>query len=695
MALGCHTVEPSRTTGRSLAHRLSRYWLDRSVRTKGLSVLAIPLVSLLAVVGAGLRLELQKRSQRSVALNANTLTVAAKSVLADAIDAETGVRGYAGTNDPLFLTPYVAAVSRFPADLGAVPVAAAAEGDSGPAKLVVATALEEFALLAAVRAEVGPRRFGAALVPQLEAGKAIMDQLRGQIAGLVQEPSRSALRRRAAINSLENRIEKVAIAGLGLGMLSGLVGVALFTSGISRRLAAAADNADRLGKGTPLTPASPSGDELGRLARSLTHAERLLATRMTDLTAARDEALSATQVKNTFLSRTSHELRTPLNAILGFAQLLEMSDVSEEDRDSAARILGAGRHLLVLINELIDIARIEAGDLKLSVEPVALATLVEEVAVLMRPLATARSIGIYHRDTGPALAAQADHQRLKQVLINLISNAIKYNHDQGTIEVACRPCADGRVEIAVIDSGPGLSGKELDRIFVPFERLGAERHGIEGTGIGLPLALSLTQAMHGELAAASTPGLGSTFTIRLPWAPATAPATAVPAEMAAEVPGTGQPDGDSHQRPLTRLGVSPGPAMNVLSIEDNPANSEVLARFFLASRPGTTLNSTPSGSTGVDLALRQRPDVVLLDLHLPDLSGEEVFTRLRAEPATADVPIIVLSADATPSTVRRLLARGAAAYLTKPTDLRELDAALDAVSGPGAAVAVSGARRAQ
>ena len=373
------TVDATRVTGGSPTRRLLQWWLNRSVRVKGLVVLAVPMLCLLGVVAASLALQLQERDQRRISVQANALTTAARSVLVDAIDAETGVRGYVGTNDPLFLAPYLAAVSRLPADIQALRRAAVAEGEAARAAVIAAGVSEQFAMMAKLRALVRPGADGVAVLRNLAAGKIIMDRVRGQVTDFLDERTELAQQRRARINRLESRIQVVDVAGLCLGVLAGLAGIALFAAGVSRRLAVAADNADRLGHGTPLIPTTPSGDELGRLAESLTSAEHLLATRLTDLTAARDVALTATEVKNTFLSRTSHELRTPLNAILGFAQLLEMSDLGEDDRDSAARILGAGQHLLALINELIDIASIEAGDLKLSIEPVALAAITEEI----------------------------------------------------------------------------------------------------------------------------------------------------------------------------------------------------------------------------------------------------------------------------------------------------------------------------
>ena len=231
---------------------------------------------------------------------------------------------------------------------------------------------------------------------------------------------------------------------------------------------------------------------------SLARAEELLASRASELITARDQALTATQAKTAFLSNTSHELRTPLNSVLGFTQLLELSDLSDEDRDSVERILGAGRHLLALINELIDIARIESGELNLSVEPVSVLPLVEEASRLLAPLAAERAVAIVQHCAYPALTASADRQRFSQILVNLISNAVKYNHRGGTITITSQEAGTDQVSVVISDTGPGILQKDLDRIFVPFERLGAELTPIEGTGIGLPLARALTEAMGGQ-----------------------------------------------------------------------------------------------------------------------------------------------------------------------------------------------------
>ena len=346
-----------------------------------------------------------------------------------------------------------------------------------------------------------------------------MDLLRRQIASLTAGPIVASVTQHNNVVRLATIIDVIDAIGLALGLLAGLAGVALFTSGISSRVGANALNAVRLGAGQRLEPAPRAGDEIGWLSESLTRAEGLLASRNAELTTAMHMATSATQAKNSFLSSTSHELRTPLNSILGFTQLLEMSELCEEDADSVERILGAGRHLLALINELIDIARIESGDLSLSLEPVLVRSVIEETSELMGPIAAERSIRIIQQCIRPALAVQADRQRFSQVLVNLISNAVKYNHRDGTITISCREDSASEASIVVSDTGPGISSENIDRIFVPFERLGAETTAVEGTGIGLPLARALTDAMSGRLAASSVVGQGSVFTLTLPRIP--------------------------------------------------------------------------------------------------------------------------------------------------------------------------------
>ncbi len=640
---------------------LRRWWLDRPLRAKGLIVVAVPLIALMGLTSANLLLQQNESNERTVSITASALAAAANQVLADAANSETGVRGYGATRDPIFLAPYDLALTRISAERSSLREAAARAGAGRQQRAVDATVGKVLFELAQLRSAISRGISAGSLRLALENEKMTMDLLRRQIASLVSGPTTLVAVQLNKITALQTKIELLDIAGLGLGVLAGLAGVALFTSGIASRVGQNAENARRLGEGQPLEPIIYAGDEIGRVAKSHLRAEELLASRAADLITARDAAMTATQAKNSFLSSTSHELRTPLNSILGFAQLLQMSELSDEDSDGVERILGAGRHLLALINELIDIARIESGDLSLSLEPVLVGLLIKETSELMAPIAAERSIRIIQHCPHPALAVGADRQRLAQVLVNLISNAVKYNHRGGSITISCREEGTDRAIIVVSDTGPGLSPENIERIFIPFERLGAEQTAVEGTGIGLPLARSLTEAMRGQLTASSVLGQGAAFTVSLPRAP-----------DLIQVPAPGLAPASLAPRPRAPSGAS----VSILYIEDNPANVEVVSRF-LQSRPNTTLRSEASGRAGLETAARNRPDLILLDLHLPDLHGNQVLVELKTEPATAAIPVVVLSADASRGVIRRLLADGALAYLTKPIELAELGELLD------------------
>jgi len=647
--------------GADRPHGLRRWWLDLSLRGKGLIVVAVPLIALMALTSANLGLQRNENTERTVSLNARAQVAAASQVLADTVNAETGVRGYAATRDPLFLAPYTLALARVAADRVTLRKTSGTEGLGRQQRAADATTGVVLSQLAQLRSAASRGISVEDLIPLMENEKKTMDRLRIQAASLANAPAALVAIEHTKLDTLQTRTELLDIAGLVLALLAGLAGVALFASGIARRIGLNAENARRLGEGLPLEPIPAAGDEIGRLAESHLRAEALLARRTSDLTTARDAAMQATQAKNSFLSSTSHELRTPLNSILGFAQLLQLSELSGEDSDGVDRILGAGRHLLALINELIDIARIESGDLGLSLEPVLVRPVIEECCQLMAPIAAERSIQIISDDVPPALAAFADRHRLAQVLVNLISNAVKYNHRNGGITISCQEEGTGQISIMVTDTGPGLAPDDLERIFIPFERLGAEQTEIEGTGIGLPLAKALTEAMKGQLTVSSVLGQGAAFTVSLTRAP---DLIHIPAPSPAPASPAAGPNAPA------------GAGLTVLYIEDNPANVEVIARF-LRSRPNTTLASATSGRAGLQCAVRDVPDVILLDLNLPDLQGDQVLNELKADPATAAIPVVVLSADASRGVIHRLLARGAFAYLTKPIELAELGELLD------------------
>ena len=367
-----------------------------------------------------------------------------------------------------------------------------------------------------------------------------------------------------------------------------------------------------------------------------------------------ERANEASEAKSEFLSRMSHELRTPLNAILGFTQLLEFSELEARDSEAVKHISEGGKHLLKLVNELLEISVIETGRITVSLESVAASRVLTEVLALIEPLAAEAGVKLVRERSPLAISVFADRQRLTQVLINLVTNAVKYNRAGGTVTVGCEVASAGQARFVIADDGPGMDEAQIAAVFTPFERLGAERSQIEGTGLGLPLAKRLVELMGGTLDPESRPGRGTTMRVTLGIAN-TARRAGVDAGAVAPANGNGAP-----RRPLT-----------VVYVEDDDASTELVERAF--EREGDTrFLSTPSGGHGLRLVREEPPDVILLDLDLPDLSGAEILRRLKDDPRTARIPVIVISADTREEQAERLLAAGARAYLTKPVEIGKL-----------------------
>jgi PAS domain S-box-containing protein len=361
-------------------------------------------------------------------------------------------------------------------------------------------------------------------------------------------------------------------------------------------------------------------------------------------------AEQANQAKSEFLSRMSHELRTPLNAILGFSQLLARAPLAERERRFCQHVTKGGQHLLTLIDEVLEISRIESGNLGISLEPVRLECALNDALELIAPIADQHHVSL-QADVGEHAEAYvlADLQRLKQVLLNLLSNAVKYNRPHGQVRITASSDHE-TLTLAVSDTGPGIAAEDLPRLFDPFDRLGAEATGIEGTGLGLTLSRRLTEAMGGTLEVVSETGVGSTFQLQL--------ATST------------SPDATLTSRPRHTPRTTSSVACTVLCIEDNIANLRLIEEVLADEH--IEVIAAASGQLGIDIAASTHPDVVLLDLNLPDKPGHTVLSSLRANPQTADIPVIAVTADATDTQRRRMLELGVSAYLTKPLDIDTL-----------------------
>ncbi len=389
---------------------------------------------------------------------------------------------------------------------------------------------------------------------------------------------------------------------------------------------------------------------------------------------AKEEAERANSAKSEFLSRMSHELRTPMNAILGFAQLLELDNLTANQREGVTHILKGGRHLLALINEVLDIARIESGRLSLSPEPVRVSEVLQETLDLVKPLAAEKGVLLSGADLASCnYYVQADRQRLRQVFLNLLSNAVKYNRPGGTVSLGCaevsgvpesvsgepaQQTALNRLRLVVVDTGQGIARERFDRLFSPFDRLGAENTAVEGTGLGLALSKRLVEAMGGSLTVDSVVGQGSIFAVELNLVEGPSERHARLTETASAVPA----------RPTNER--------IVLYIEDNLSNLKLI-RQVLAKRPAIRLEAAMQGGLGLNAARELLPEAILLDINLPDMEGYEVLAKLRGDPRTAGIPVIMISADAMQTQIDRLLKAGARAYLTKPIDVAKFLEVLD------------------
>ena len=385
-----------------------------------------------------------------------------------------------------------------------------------------------------------------------------------------------------------------------------------------------------------------------------------------DLALATAGAEGANRAKSEFLSNMSHELRTPLNAILGFGQLLAATEVQsytpEQRKVFVDQILQAGRHLLSLINDILNLAQIEAGKMSLSLEPVGLVGLLDECRPMAGPLADRRNVRLLFPSPPAEITVHADRTRLKQVLLNLLSNAIKYNRESGSVIVDYALVPNERLRLSVQDTGIGLRPDQLSALFQPFNRLGQEAGSQEGTGIGLVVTKRLVEMMGGSIGVTSAPGAGSLFWVELGLELRESPPPAVAVELD---PTTTDVHADSETTSAL-----------VLCVEDNPASLRLIQEM-LSAREDIRLISAVNGQIGIEMARKYLPKVILMDNNMPVLTGGEVQAILKRDLKTSDIPIIAISANAMPNAIEEALAAGFFRYLTKPIELPVLMRALD------------------
>lgn len=619
-------------------------WRDIPLGIKGIIVISLPLAVLLSSLGY-----LYFREQESTELE-NKLRLALENqrdiqtIHTKLLEASTGVRDYLLTGDKNFLNIFYQAETVLPNLL--VQLQERLENNEQKKRLEAITPLvmknlQTLNALSTHESEIASQ----ALIQQFKLQVQTLDTLRKEIVRLNTDEATLVAKDQQDVFTQRQRNIKLTLVAAASGIIGSLLAVWVFSLTIVKRVRLLCNSAAHLAKAEPLDLPSSSQDELGQLSNELDHAAQLLAKNIQVAIQARHEAEEASAAKSMFLSRTSHELRTPLNAILGFAQLLEDDLEAGKQRDSVSLIKGAGQHLLKLINELLEIAKIESGEIPPSLEPVIVLDLLQEAQHYIAPIGKIRDIQI--AITCPSeLCALANRQKLLQVILNLLSNAFKYGPDSATVQLRAYK-NENRILIEVEDEGKGVSAEVRDRLFTPFDRLGAEHTKIEGTGLGLALSKQLIQAMHGSIHLAHDKSL---FCLSLPEAPITS---------IAEI---------THPTPTQLKLKTNTNKRTILYVEDNSSN-KALVQAIIQRQAFLKIDCVSTIRDALHYLNEVTPSLILLDLHLPDGSGESLVHSIKSNPKLMHIPIIILSADALSETKQRLHECGINYYLTKPLDI--------------------------
>ncbi|WP_292784912.1 hybrid sensor histidine kinase/response regulator [Methylophilus sp. UBA6697] len=634
-----------------LTSRLNHLWQDLSLTTKGIVLNALPLTVLLGSLALIFESEqqaalLERRVQNALQIQQDIQTL--QTLL---LEASTGVRDFLLTGNRQFLGGYESARQSMPHLLSSLEHNLDDRSQQHLLQVIhplVAKNLDDLAILASHSEDEADE----ALIGKFSSQGNALNQLRAHLDRMSLRESTIVNQDKKEVIYERKRNLRITLMAVIAGVVGSLIGVWLFTQTIVARVKTIRDSAIHLVKGEPLALPSISRDELGELTSELEHASQLLTRSAQEAHLARVEAEEASAAKSNFLSRTSHELRTPLNAILGFAQILENDLPEGRQKDSATLIHNAGQHLLKLINEVLDISRIESGDISMSMEVIALNLLLEEAYHYLKPLEKVRDITI-ETHFEPDLKVRADRQRLLQVILNLLANALKYGPENTSVSFSAYR-QQGQIRVDVQDQGQGIPAALRSRLFTPFDRLGAERTVTEGTGLGLVLSKQLMDAMGGQIGVAeaqslfwiSLPETGQAIHNPLPQAEASTALNARPAAATT-----------SHAK------------RHILYVEDNHSN-QALIEAIMSKHRHLKLHLAASLQESMVWLRDMQPDLLLLDLNLPDGSGESLIQHIQSSRQDLQaIPIVVLSADALPDTIQRLNALGITHYFTKPLNV--------------------------
>lgn len=625
-------------------HWLQQTWQDLPLGFKGMFVIALPLTVLLASLASLYIRELESTKLENQLKHALQNQRDIQTVHSQLLEASTGVRDYLLTGDKHFLNIFYQAEQMLPGIIATLEDRL--ESKQQRQRLSVIAPLVEKNLidlkaLSSHEAAVASDD----LIAQFKSQVDTLDRLRKEIEALNAEEALLVEQDQRKIFLQRQQNITVTLIATMAGIIGSLMAVWIFSRTIVKRVRLLRDSAGHLARAEALDLPSSSRDELGQLSDELDQASQLLAKNISDAVQARQEAEEASASKSMFLSRTSHELRTPLNAILGFAQLLEQDLPPGKQRDSISLVKGAGQHLLKLINEVLEIARIESGEISLELKPTRINDLLEEATHYIAPIGKIRDIEI-QSDIAADLWGMANRQKLLQVVLNLLSNALKYGPVNAIVTLRAYRKRD-QIIIEVQDEGPGIPNISKERLFTPFDRLGAENTKIEGTGLGLALSKQLMLAMQGNIGVVDNKSM---FWVQIPVCEA----------------GDQASTGSSDATPHTPFNFSN--KHSILYVEDNMSN-RALVEAIVQRQHDLRIHCVTTIRDAKRYLDEIRPSLLLIDLNLPDGSGEELVHHVKSDTRLSQIPMMILSADALPETISRLNAAGVAHYMTKPLDV--------------------------